>query len=65
MLEGKDVKQFMNWVYLGGTASENGRVEVEVPGRIQGGAIFFQEKYSDTEGVMVDRKICRKFEGKS
>ena len=29
-LEGKDIKQVKNFVYLGGNISENGRVEVEV-----------------------------------
>ena len=29
-LEGKDVKQVKNFVYLGGNISENGRVDVEV-----------------------------------
>ena len=30
MLEGKDIKQIKNVVYLGGNMSENGRVDVEV-----------------------------------
>ena len=29
-LEGKDIKQVNNVVYLGGNISENGRVDVEV-----------------------------------
>ena len=29
MLEGKDIKQIKNVVYLGGNISENGRVDVE------------------------------------
>ena len=38
MLEGKDIKQVNNCVYLGGNISENGRVDVEVRRRIQAGA---------------------------
>ena len=38
-LEGKDIKQVKNCVYLGGNISENGRMEVEVRRRIQAGAM--------------------------
>ena len=37
-LEGKDVRQVNNCMYLGGNISENGRVEVEVRRRIQAGS---------------------------
>ena len=37
-LEGKDIKQVIHFVYLGGNLSENGRVGVEVRRRIQAGA---------------------------
>ena len=37
-LEGKDVKQVKNFMYLGGNISEYGRVVVEVRRRIQAGA---------------------------
>ena len=37
-LEGKDIRQVKNCVYLGGNISENGRVDVEVRRRIQAGA---------------------------
>ena len=55
-LEGK-VK---NCVYVGGNISENGRVDVEVRRRIQTGA----NAWRNLEGVMVDRKISRKLNGK-
>ena len=54
-LEGKDIKQVKNVVYLGGNISENGRVEVEVRRRIQAGA----SAWRNVEGVMLDRKISR------
>ena len=38
-LEGKDIKQVKNFVYLGGNISENARVEVEVRRRIQAGVM--------------------------
>ena len=58
-LEGKDIKQVKNVVYLDANISENGRVEVEVRCRIQAGAIAWR----NLEGVMVDRKISRKLKG--
>ena len=60
MLEGKDIKQVKNFVYLGGNISENGRADVEVRRRIQAGA----NSWRNVEGVMVDRKISRKLKGK-
>ena len=57
-LEGKDMKQVKNCVYLGGDISENGRVEVRR--RIQAGA----NAWRNVEGVMMDRKISRKLKGK-
>ena len=57
-LEGKDIKQVKNFVYLGGNISENGRVEVRR--RIQAGA----NAWRNVEGVMTDRKISRKLKGK-
>ena len=57
-LEGKDMKQVKNCVYLGGNISENGRVEVRR--RIQAGA----NAWRNVEGVMMDRKISRKLKGK-
>ena len=60
-LEGKDIKQVKNVVYLGGNISENGRVEVEVRRRIQAGA----NAWRNVEGVMMDRKISRKLKGRS
>ena len=59
-LEGKDIKQVKNVVYLGGNISENGRLEVEVRRRIQAGA----NAWRNVEGVMMDRKISRKLKGK-
>ena len=59
-MEGKDIKQVKNVVYLGGNISENGRVEVEVRRRIQAGA----NAWRNVEGVMMDRKITRKLKGK-
>ena len=59
-LEGKDIKQVKNFVYLGGNISENGRVEVEVRRRIQAGA----NAWRNVEGVMMDRNISRKLKGK-
>ena len=59
-LEGKDIKQVNNVVYLGGNISENGRVEVEVRRRIQAGA----NAWRNVEGVMMDRKISRKLKRK-
>ena len=56
-LEGKDIKQVKNFVYLGGNISENGRVEVRR--RIQAGA----NAWRNVEGVMMDRKISRKLKG--
>ena len=55
-LEGKDIKQVNNFVYLGGNISENGRVDVEVRRRIQAGV----NAWRNVEGVMMDRKISRK-----
>ena len=60
MLEGKDIKQVNNFVYLGGNICENRRVDVEVRRRIQAGA----NAWRNVEGVMVDRKISRKLKGK-
>ena len=59
-LEGKDIKQVNNFVYLGGNISENRRVDVEVRRRIQAGVIAWR----NVEGVMVDRMISRKLKGK-
>ena len=59
-LEGKDIKQVKNCVYLGGNISENGRVEVDVRRRIQSGA----NAWRNVERVMMDRKISRKLKGK-
>ena len=59
-MEGKDIKQVKHFVYLGGTISENGRVDVEVRRRIQAGA----NAWRNVEGVMVDRMISRKLKGK-
>ena len=59
-LEGKDIKQVKNFLYLGGNISENGRVEVEVRRRIQAGA----NAWRHVEGVMVDIQISRKLKGK-
>ncbi len=55
-LEGKDIKQVKNFVYLGRNISENGRVDVEVRRRIQAGA----NARRHVKGVMVDRKVSRK-----
>ena len=55
-LEGKDVRQVNNCMYLGGNISENGRVEVEVRRRIQAGA----NSWRNVEGVVMDRTISRK-----
>ena len=60
-LEGKDIKQVKNFVYLGGNISENGRVDVEVRRRIQAGA----NAWRNVEGVMMDRKLSRKLKGRS
>ena len=59
-LEGKDIKQVKNCVYLGGNISENGLVEVEVRRRIQAGA----NAWRNVEGVIMDRQISRKLKGK-
>ena len=59
-LERKDIKQVKNFVYLGGNISENGRVAVEVRRRLQAGA----NAWRNVEGVMGDRKISRKLNGK-
>ena len=59
-LEGKDIKQVTNCVYLGGNISENGRVKVDVRRRIQAGA----NAWRNVEGVMMGRKISRKLKGK-
>ena len=59
-LEGKDIKQVKNVVYLGGNISENGRVEVRVGRRIQAGA----NAWRHVEGVFIDRKTSRKLKGK-
>ena len=58
-MEGNDIKQVNNVVYLGGNICENGRVEVEVRRRIQAGA----NAWRNVEGLMVDRKITKKTEG--
>ena len=58
-LEGKDVKQVNNFMYLGGHISENGRVEVEVRRRIHAGA----NAWRNVGGIMMDRKISRKLKG--
>ena len=60
MLEGKDIKQVNNCVYLGQNISENGRVDVEVRRRIQAGV----NAWRNVEGIKVDRKISRKLKGK-
>ena len=52
-LDGKDIKQVNNVVYLSGNISENGR-------RIQAGA----NAWRNVESVIVDRKIPRKLKGK-
>ena len=57
-LEGKDIKQVKNVVYLGGNISENGRVDVEVRRRIQAGANAWRNV-----GVMMDIKISRNLKG--
>ena len=57
MLEGKDIKQVNNFVYLGGNIPENRQVDVEVRRRIQAGANAWRN-------VEVDRKISRKLKGK-
>ena len=59
-LEGKDIRQVKNFVYLGGNISENGQVDVEVRRRIQAGA----NAWRNVEGVMVDRKMSRELKGK-
>ena len=56
MLEGKDIKQLNNCVYLGGNISENGRVDVKIRRRIQAGA----NAWRNVERLMLDRKISRK-----
>ena len=58
-LDGKDIKQVKDVVYLGGNMPENGRVDVEVRRRIQAGA----NASRNVEEVMVDRTISRKSEG--
>ena len=58
-LEGKDIKQVKNVVYLDANISENRRVEDKVRCRIQAGA----NAWRNLEGVMVDRKISRKLKG--
>ena len=53
-LEGKDIKQVNNCVYLGENTSENGRVDVEeVRCRIQAGA----NAWRNVEGVMVEERF--------
>ncbi len=59
-MEGKDIKQVKNFVYLGVNISENVRVDVEVRRRIQAGA----NAWRNVDGVMVDRNISRKLKGK-
>ena len=59
-LDGKDIKQVNNVVYLSGNISENGRVDVEARRRIQAGA----NAWRNVEWVIVDRKIPRKLKGK-
>ena len=59
-LEGKDIKQVKNFVYLGGNISENGRVDVEVRRRILAGA----NAWRNVEGVMVEERF-QKTEGES
>ena len=61
MLEGKDIKQVKNFVYLGVNISENGRVDVEVRRRIKLGG----NAYRNIERVMVDKKMSRKLKGSS
>ena len=61
-LEGKDVKQVENCMYLGGNISENGRVEVDVRCRMQAGANAWrnvggndgQKDFQKTEGDVLD-----------
>ena len=60
-LEGKDIKQLNNFVYLGGNISENGRVDVEVRRRIQAGA----NAWRNVEGVIAESKISRKLKEKA
>ena len=60
-LEGKDIKQLNNFVYLGGNISKNERVDVEVRRRIQTGA----NAWRHVEGVMMDRKISSKLKEKA
>ena len=59
MLEGKDITQVKNVVYLSGNISENGRVDVDVRRRIHAGA----NAWRNVQGVMVDRKVARKLKG--
>ena len=61
-LEGKDIKQVKNIVYLGGNISENGRVDEEVRRRIQAAVNAWRNRVRD---VIVGRKISRKLKGKA
>ena len=59
-LDGKEIKQVDNFVYLGGMVSEDGHSEAEVRRRTQAGANAWRK----LEGVMLDRQISKKLKGK-
>jgi len=59
-LEGKEIRQGNGFENLGGTVTGGGISEADVRRRIQVGV----NAWKKVEGVMADRKICRKLKGK-
>ena len=59
-LDGKEIKQVDDFVYLGGMGTEDGHSAAEVRRRTQAGANAWRK----VEGVMLDRKISKKLKGR-
>ena len=59
-LEGKKLTQRDSFVYLGGAVCGDGKTEREVRRRVQAGA----NAWRSVEGVMADRRISNRLEGK-
>ena len=59
-LEGKKLTQADSFVYLGGAVCGDGKMERKVRRRIQAGA----NAWRAVEGVMVDRRISKRLQGK-
>ena len=58
-LDGKEIKQAVGFVYLGGMVTEDGHSEAEVRRRIQAGANAWRK----VEGIMLDITISKKLKG--